>query len=93
MPLPLGPLILHSLQLGYLGFHFSVAVTIAVQVAKKNSDFFKGFYILYVIQSFFDVCSLLVVSAADVTDNPPPYLGPSVLDPLAILRSVLNPNP
>ncbi|KAH7712048.1 hypothetical protein AAVH_20603, partial [Aphelenchoides avenae] len=47
----------HFVQLTYICFHLSVAAMIAMKVAVRHESFCTGFYILYVIQSFFDLCS------------------------------------
>lgn len=65
MPQPLWQVVRHTLQIAYLCFHFSVAALIAVQLVKRKQAFCKGFYVLYVVQSLFDVCALFFVSSCD----------------------------
>lgn len=62
MILPAWLFVRHGLQNAYFCFHCSVAILIAAQVIRRNPLFFKGLYILYVIQSFFDACSFFFVS-------------------------------
>lgn len=52
----------HAIELIFFTFHISVAVFVGVQILRKNAAYRKGFFYLYLLLTFFDVSSVLLVS-------------------------------
>lgn len=55
-------IIRHAIELLFFMFHISAAFFVGVQILRKNEPFRKAFFYLYLLLTFFDVSSILLVS-------------------------------